>query len=110
MTLSAYVQYQRPWASHNIQWFTRVEYAYTDSYYLAQDLDENLTNDATNIFNIRLGIQEISYQWEVMLWGRNITDEDYMVVGFDIPTLSGYAGSTAPPATYGLMARYRFGS
>ncbi len=89
-------------------WFARLEYIYTDSFFLAQDLDPNLENDATNMFNLRLGLRDNDGAWEATLWARNLTDEESYVAGLDVPVHSGYAVFNAPPRTYGLSLRYNF--
>ena len=45
--------------------------------------------------------------FEASIWGRNLTDEESYVIGFDIPVLSGYAAINAPPRTYGVTLNYR---
>ncbi len=108
-TLSTFAQYENvaEILSGNM-YFARLEYIYTDSYYLAQDLDPNLENDATNMFNLRMGIRDIAGAWEATLWARNLTDEESLLAGFDVPVYSGYVGFNAPPRTYGASLRYNF--
>ena len=84
----------------------RLEHSYIDSYYLEEDLDPHLKNDAVNLLNLRLSLRSPDSEWEVALWGRNVLDEKYYVFGLDIPTLGGYAGVVAPEATYGVTVRY----
>ncbi len=106
-TVSTWFQYEKPWKNQNNRWFSRLEYNYSDEFFLEQDLDPNVKNDATHLVNLRLGIAETDNKWEATLWGRNLLDEEYLVTGFDIAVFSGYAGLQAPPVTYGLAFRYR---
>ncbi|NND69924.1 MAG: TonB-dependent receptor [Halioglobus sp.] len=106
-TVSTYVHYEGT-VTDNVGWFGRLEYNYTDEFYMAQDLDEALLNDEAHLVNARTGVFGGERQWEVTAWVRNLLDEDYFVIGFDIPTISGYAGITAPPRTYGLTLNYRW--
>ena len=39
---------------------------------------------------------------------KNLLDEEYMVAGFDVPVLGGFAGLHGPPRHYGVTARIRF--
>ncbi|MEH6588799.1 MAG: TonB-dependent receptor [Halioglobus sp.] len=105
-TASTYLQFEDT-LTDNLGWFGRVEYNYTDEFYLAQDLDETLLNDDTHLVNARLGIFGEDRRWELTAWGRNLLDEDSYVMGFDIPVLSGFAGMNLPPRTYGLTVNYR---
>ena len=106
-TVSTYAHYETQVSDH-VGWFGRLEYNYTDEFYMAQDLDEALLNDEAHLVNARTGIYGDERQWEVTAWVRNLLDEEYFVIGFDIPTISGYAGITAPPRTYGLTLNYRW--
>ena len=104
-TVSSYVQYDLE-VGNELTLATRLEHSYIDSYYLEEDLDPHLKNDAVNLVNLRLSLRSPNIRWEVALWGRNILDEEYFVFGLDIPTLGGYAGVVAPEATYGVTVRY----
>jgi iron complex outermembrane recepter protein len=104
-TVSSYLQYDRELAE-NLQGTARLEHSYIDDYYLDQDLDENMTNDSVNLINLRLTLSNLARDWEVSLWGRNMLDEEYYALGYDIPTLGGFAGIVAPQATYGITLRW----
>lgn len=47
--------------------------------------------------------------FELTLWGRNLTDNRYLLQIFDTPAQPGsISGYTSQPRTYGVAARYRF--
>ena len=102
---STYVQYDFD-LSESLLGIARLEHSYIDSFYLDQDLDENLENDEVNLVNFRLSLSNTGRDWDVSVWGRNILDEEYYSWGLDIPTLGGYAGIVAPEATYGITLRW----
>jgi iron complex outermembrane receptor protein len=103
-TVSSYIQYDFD-VGEQMQGIARLEHNFIDSFYLDQDLDENLTNDQVNLVNFRLSLTNADRSWDVSVWGRNITDEEYYSWGLDIPVLGGYAGITAPAASYGVTVR-----
>jgi len=105
-TVSSFVQYDKA-LSDDLLTITRLEHSYTDEFFLDQDLDPNLKNDEVNLINLRLTLTNTDNTWEVGLWGRNLLDEEYFGFGIDVPVLGGYAGVTAPGATYGLTLRLR---
>jgi iron complex outermembrane recepter protein len=105
-TISTYIQYEIDLAE-DLAGNVRLEHSYTDSYFLDQDLDPNLENDEVNLVNLRFSLSNITRSWEVILWGRNLLDEEYYSWGLDTPTLGGYSGVVAPGETYGVTLRLR---
>jgi iron complex outermembrane receptor protein len=76
---------------------------YTDSTTGAVE-PANATDDYT-IFGARLGLGAADGKWRAMLWGRNLTDEDYYPAA--------YQGGNGPyirvqgmPLTYGVTISY----
>jgi iron complex outermembrane receptor protein len=102
--ISSYLQYERA-LPLELSGVLRLEHSYVDSFYLEEDLDPHLKNDAVNLINLRLTIGAANGRWEAAVWGRNLLDEEYFAFGLDIPTLGGYAGVVAPGAAYGLTLR-----
>ena len=80
----------------------------TDSFFLDQDLDPILANPSVDLVNLRLTLTNPDNTWEAALWGRNMLDEEYYIIGIDIPVLGGYAGVVAPEAVYGVTLRFYF--
>jgi iron complex outermembrane receptor protein len=105
-TLSSFAQYDME-LGDNLIGVARLEHSYTDSYFLDQDLDENLKNDAINLVNLRYTLTNAEGSWEAAIWGKNLLDEEYFAFGIDIPVLGGYAGVAAPGAVYGITLRLR---
>jgi iron complex outermembrane receptor protein len=106
-TVSNFLQLNDDFANTDMSWFARVEYNFIDELYMAQDLDESLKRDAIHMVNARLGISSKDKKWDLTLWGRNLLDEEYFVVGFDIPVMGGFAGINAPPLMYGMTLNYQ---
>jgi iron complex outermembrane receptor protein len=104
-TVSSYIQYDFD-VGEKMLGIARLEHNFIDSFYLDQDLDENLTNDQVNLVNFRLSLTDQARSWDVSVWGRNITNEEYYSWGLDIPVLGGYAGIVAPDASYGVTLRF----
>ncbi len=105
-TVSSFVQYDMS-INSDVLAIARLEHSYIDEFYLDQDLDENLKNDAVNLINLRLTFTNADNTWEAALWGRNLLDEEYLAFGIDVPVLGGYAGVTSPDATFGITLRLR---
>ena len=107
-TAAAFFQYDTPIGDH-LEFFASGEVNYSDEYDTQGDLDaEDRVDDYTKV-NLRLGIRGTDYDWEVMLFGRNITDEEVAAYGFDVPVLAGFhADMYDEGEVYGLRLRYRF--
>lgn len=84
-----------------------VDYSYTDS-----TTGGAQPSDATasyGVANTRIGFGSDDGKWRVLVWGRNITDEDYYPAA--------YQGGNGPfirvngmPRTFGVSLDYRFGA
>jgi outer membrane receptor protein involved in Fe transport len=48
-------------------------------------------------------------RYDVLLWGRNLTDDDYMISAFPSVFQAGsYSGYPSQPRTYGITLSARF--
>ena len=73
------------------------------------DVDPYTLLDSMSIVNARIGFSWGDSGSEVVLWGRNLTDERYYAGSFDAPVQSGRMNSyPAEPRTYGLAIGYKF--
>lgn len=89
--------------------FSGGEINYSDEYDTQGDLDPNDRADAYSKINLRAGVRGRDDVWELMLFGRNLTDEEVYVYSNDVPILSGsHAAMIDEGAVYGLRARYQF--
>jgi len=109
-SVSSFAQYDYPLPWWPVELFARAEYNFMSMRFLAQDLDPSLKQKSTHIVNLRAGFRaEQSWGgWEITGWIRNLSDEEYNVVGFDVPTLNGFAGINGPPRQYGITTRLTF--
>lgn len=118
LTGSTGVQYYYPLPSLEASLLLRADYSYTDSYYITINNDDGHTLldgstvdfgklDSYGTVSARIGLVSDDEDWEVALWGRNLTDSDHLDYSFrDFfgTILAGYA----MPRTYGVEARYNF--
>ncbi|MBX3511210.1 MAG: TonB-dependent receptor [Hyphomonadaceae bacterium] len=92
--------------------------AYLDARYVGDqntgsDLRPSKVQPAYTLLNGRIGIGDINEHWTLELWARNITDEDYAQIMFDVPLQQGTAGPTqgaflGDPRTMGITLRARY--
>ncbi|NQX89910.1 MAG: TonB-dependent receptor [Halioglobus sp.] len=104
-TVSSFVQYDKDLSS-SLVGKARLEHNYIDKFFLDQDLDPVLKNDAVHLVNLRLTLSNMEQTWEAAIWGQNILDEKYFAFGLDIPVMGGYTGVVAPRDIYGITLRF----
>ncbi|NLA68742.1 MAG: TonB-dependent receptor [Gammaproteobacteria bacterium] len=91
---------------------------YMGDYNTGSDLDVEKHQSSYTVANARIGIGSSNNRWMVELWGTNITDEEYVQVGFDGPlqglfpdpgnpfnTFNAFLGA---PRMYGVTLRVRY--
>jgi len=91
---------------------------YMGSYNTGSDLDVEKHQGSYTLMNARLGLGSANQHWMVELWANNLTDVDYVQVGFDGPLQAlfpdpGNAFNTfnafpAAPRMYGVTLRVRY--
>ncbi|MCV6587633.1 MAG: TonB-dependent receptor [Marinobacterium sp.] len=59
-------------------WYSRLELEAKDEFYLSDR--HNAETESYTLFNARIGYQQDN--WELSLWAKNLTDEDYITRGF----------------------------
>ncbi len=92
---------------------------YMSEYNTGSDLDAEKMQGSYTIFNARFGIGAQDGRWMLELWGQNLTDTEYVQVGFDGPLQA--VGSSRPgdpmntynaflgaPRMYGMTLRVRY--
>ena len=82
------------------------------------DLDVEKHHSSYTVVNARLGIGRSDNRWMVELWSTNLTDTEYVQVGFDAPLqglfpdpgnpLNTFNAFPAAPRMYGVTLRVRY--
>ncbi|MBE2211994.1 MAG: TonB-dependent receptor [Xanthomonadaceae bacterium] len=91
---------------------------YVSKYNTGSDLDPEKMQDAYTVANARVGFGARNDRWMVEIWSTNLTDTDYVQVGFDGPlqnvspvpgnpfnTFDAFLGA---PRMYGATLRLRY--
>ena len=82
---------------------------YASEYNTGSDLDPQKLQEAYTVVNARIGLGSRDRSWMLELWAQNLTDEEYIQVGFDAPLQAGsWNAFLAAPRTYGLTLRAFF--
>ncbi len=82
---------------------------YKDEYYTDEDLNEASLQDATWKYNLRVGLKSLENNWEVMLFGNNVTNEQTLTASQDVPSAPGMRiGYVDEGRVWGLRGTYNF--
>lgn len=91
---------------------------YMGDYNTGSDLDVEKAQSSYTVVNARFGFGASDNRWMVELWSTNITDTDYVQVGFDGPLqalfpdpgnpLNTFNAFPAAPRMYGVTFRVRY--
>ncbi|WP_123035802.1 TonB-dependent receptor domain-containing protein [Haliea alexandrii] len=104
---SLYLDYNHAfdWAEFNFH----VDVNYKDEFFLDGDLDENVLQDSYTKVDASISLMSLEGTWEVVLYGRNLTDETTYTASVDAPLSPGvYIGWVEEPRVYGISAAYNF--
>lgn len=70
------------------------------------DLDPNTGTGEYTLLGARIGVRDFDGRYEVAIWGRNLTDEDYELITFDDAAYAGsYVQIPALGTQYGIELR-----
>jgi iron complex outermembrane recepter protein len=84
----------------------RLEYSYSDEYYFTNSNDEFSRNESFDLWDASASYFSENEQWEVRVWGKNLTDETYRAGwgGFSDWSFNNYAA----PRTAGVSLVWNY--
>ncbi len=89
--------------------YGRLDVSHKDDMLIGNDNDLNKEADAYTLANLHIGYSFAEGKYDVSVWAKNITDEDYRVSGFNSVLREGSLSAYhAEPRTYGLTFRANF--
>ena len=89
--------------------YLRGEYDWSSPTALIETVPADVSTFDQRSLNASLGLKNRPYQYEVMLWGRNLTDHRTIIGAFPTVAQAGsYSGFPNEPRAYGVTLRKRF--
>jgi len=89
--------------------YGRLDVSHKDDMLIGNDNDLNKEADAYTLANLHIGYSFAEGKYDVSVWAKNITDEDYRVSAFNSVLREGSLSAYhAEPRTYGLTFRANF--
>ena len=116
-SISAGIQYA--WSMDDVQGFVRADYQYEQNTLVNQHEQSTSVCSTTlpsNTFDVYRQINTVNASagfsrdgWDFMIWGRNLTDDDYIVQSFpSVAQQFSVSGYPNQPRTYGVTVRKNF--
>ena len=95
--------------SDTLSGYIHADFNYRSSIMMDANIDPLKLQDGFGLLNARIGLVLDVFELDVSLWARNLLDEDYHGIVFDVPLQTGKLGSyLREPRTYGLTLRKQF--
>jgi iron complex outermembrane receptor protein len=90
--------------------YARAEYGWRSRYYGYQDDSALTVTGNYALINLYAGIRDASGRWDLMFWGKNITDGHHAISFANLGSLvpGAYLPQFGDPATYGVTLRANF--
>lgn len=92
----------------SIDAFIRGEYVHESDVQVVDNVSADLASREVNMVNASFGMA-FSNGLEAMIWGRNLSDDNYLLSAFPAVAQAGsYSGYPSQPRTYGITLTARF--
>ncbi len=76
-TLGADIAYPVAWGDRALEVYGNANYAYRTEYFTAISNSRHSEVDAHGILTARVGVRTEDARWDLSLWAKNLTDEEY---------------------------------
>lgn len=119
LTAGISLQYYQEVEALNSSIYYRVDFNHTAEQYYQVSNDENYVipgsnrevdfdkADSFNVINARISLITNDEDWNVSLWGRNLTDSDHLIASYR-EFFGGINALYARPRSYGIEVQYNF--
>ena len=95
------------WQAGDYDGFLRADYLYENRVQVVENVSERIASRRVSAFNASIGMSRNG--WNFMLWGRNLSDNNYLLSAFPSVAQSGsYSGYVNAPQTYGVTVGKTF--
>ena len=95
------------WSMGGVDGFVRADYLYESNVQIAENVAASIASREVNTLNASIGFKAAGF--DVLLWGRNLNDDEYLLSAFPAVAQAGsFSGYPNQPRTYGLTLRKEF--
>ena len=108
LTWNVLARYELPLFETGLGVALQADAKYADEMFKEATNDPLIKSDPYTVYNARASLLDMGRMWEFALWGRNLTDELYVVQGADIAFFGMGNRNYNAPTTYGADLIWRF--
>jgi outer membrane receptor protein involved in Fe transport len=95
------------WSVGAVDGFARADYLYESKVQAVDNMPSSIASRQVNELNASVGFTRDG--WDFMVWGRNLTDDNYLLSAFPSVAQTGsFSGYPNQPRTYGVTIRKNF--
>jgi len=95
------------WSMGGVDGFVRADYLYESNAQIVENVAASIASREVNTLNASIGFKAAGF--DVLLWGRNLNDDEYLLSAFPAVAQAGsFSGYPNQPRTYGLTLRKEF--
>lgn len=96
--------------NENMELITNLSVSFSDGYRTGVELDPRFEIDSFERVDLRVALADIGGNWDISLWGKNLTDE--LLPGIStygaVRSVGPYLSTTQRPLSWGVSGSYRF--
>ena len=79
-----------------------------DDYFTGSENRDTFLIEGYSLINANIGYETADGHWQITLWGKNLSDEDYVLIRSDFGDVIGVGESYGSPMTYGVKLTGKF--
>lgn len=106
-SFSALIRYDQELSNGGLIYY-QINSIHKDKQFFTNDNDDLVSQGAYWLHSASVGWNSADDNWNVSLWGKNLSDEDYFVHGFNLSFRGAILNNIGDPMRYGITARYLF--
>jgi outer membrane receptor protein involved in Fe transport len=95
------------WSLGSFEAYVRADLDHESSVRVIENVPADVATREVNTVNASTGLSRDG--WDVQVWGRNLTDDDYLISAFpSVAQFGSYSGYPSQPRSFGVTVRKRF--
>ena len=95
------------WTFGDYAAFARADFDHESNVRVIENVPASVASRDVNTINASAGISRSG--WDLSVWGRNLTDDDYLISAFpSVAQFGSYSGYPSQPRTFGVTVRKSF--